>query len=77
MSMIPTLQEIEDTVTRMEERYAALRDPTVKTLMAHYREVASRFERELSDRRDSALSKGAALMLIQSVAHAPRAKSSD
>lgn len=55
----PSLDEIEAAVTRMELRYAA------STHFSAYRALCQRFERDLADRRDLALAKSAALMLIK------------
>ena len=56
---VPSLREIEETIRRMEERY---RD---HPLFAEYRKLRDRFDADLSDARDRALAKSAALMLIK------------
>jgi hypothetical protein len=56
---VPSLEEIEATVARMEERY---RD---RPLFARYLRLKARFDADLSDPRDRALAKSAALMLIK------------
>ena len=56
---VPSLAEIEETVTRMEERY---RD---HPLFANYVRLRERFDADLSDARDRALARSAALMLIK------------
>lgn len=56
---VPDLEEIEATVARMEERY---RDSPG---FAAYLRLRERFDADLSDARDRALSKAAALMLIK------------
>ena len=56
---LPSLEEIEDTVARMEERY---RD---HPLFVHYMRIRERFDADLSDARDRALARSAALMLIK------------
>ena len=56
---IPSLKEIEATVTRMEERYRDHR------LFADYLRLKERFDADLSDTRDRALARSAALMLIK------------
>jgi hypothetical protein len=56
---VPSLEEIEATVKRMEERY---RD---HPLFAHYLRLRDRFDADLSDPRDRALARSAALMLIK------------
>jgi hypothetical protein len=57
--MVPELTEIEATVARMEARHA--KDP----LFPVYERLCRRFANDLSDPRDLALSKAAALMLIK------------
>jgi hypothetical protein len=61
----PSLDEIEATVSRLEERLAASRRPDVLALLASYRELDRRFRADLADRRDLALSRGAVLMLLK------------
>ena len=56
---VPSLAEIEETVQRMEERY---RD---HSLFGDYLRLRERFDADLSDARDRALAKSAALMLIK------------
>jgi hypothetical protein len=55
----PTLGEIEATVERMERRYAG------SSHFPAYRALCLRFAADLSDTRDLALAKSAALMLIK------------
>tara|TARA_R110002124_G_scaffold133942_11_gene296534 strand:- start:1917 stop:2111 length:195 start_codon:yes stop_codon:yes gene_type:complete len=55
----PSLDDIERTVQRLEQRY----DNTPH--FAAYRMLCRRFEADLDDRRDLALAKSAALMLIK------------
>ena len=55
----PDLKEIEATVERMETAY---RD---HPLFADYEKLRERFDADLADARDRALSKAAALMLIK------------
>jgi hypothetical protein len=57
--MQPTLEEIEATIERMEKRYAH------SILFGMYEKTCRRFEADLGDPRDLALSKAAALMLIK------------
>jgi len=57
--MVPGLAEIEATVARMEARHG--KDP----LFPVYRRLCATFEHDLTDPRDVALSKAAALMLIK------------
>ena len=56
---MPSVEEIEATVQRMEARYAG------SIHFAAYRALCRRFEADLADRRDLALAKSAALMLIK------------
>jgi len=56
---VPNLAEIEATVERMEASY---RD---SPLFPTYIELRQRFDRDLSDHRDRALSRAAVLMLIK------------
>lgn len=57
--MVPELAEIEATIVRMEARHAT--DP----LFPVYQRLCRRFVEDLTDPRDLALSKAAALMLIK------------
>ena len=65
MPAVPGLSEIEATVARMEDRYAG------HPLFADYRRLVDRFAADLSDRRDLALSKAAALMLLKFTSDRP------
>jgi hypothetical protein len=56
---VPSLDEIEETIRRMEERYRE------HLLFADYLRLRERFDADLSDARDRALAKSAALMLIK------------
>jgi hypothetical protein len=56
---IPSLEEIEATVRRMEERYRG------HPLFADYLRLKQRFDVDLADARDRAFAKSAALMLIK------------
>jgi hypothetical protein len=56
---VPTLAEIEATIARMEQRYRA--HPSFPA----YLQLRQRFDEDLSDARDRALSKAAALMQIK------------
>lgn len=56
---VPSLVEIEETVTRMEEHYRE------HPLFAGYLMLRDRFDADLSDARDRALARSAALMLIK------------
>lgn len=65
MASVPDLAEIEATVVRMEARYRA------EPLFAVYRRLCTQFEADLSDRRDLALAKASALMLVKFAGEAP------
>ena len=62
--------ELETYIARAEERFAADLRPEVAALFAGYRELCERFAAELGDARDVAVSRAAALMLIQTRAKA-------
>jgi hypothetical protein len=68
--MIPHLAEINATVIRMEERLGNDKRSNIVSLMHVYRAICTRFQSDLSDPRDLALARSAALMLIQQVAQA-------
>ncbi|KKB11066.1 hypothetical protein VE25_14905 [Devosia geojensis] len=59
MPTVPTLEEIEATVLRMEAKWVG------SAHFAAYRDLCRRFEADLADPRDLALAKSAALMLIK------------
>ena len=63
MAVIPDLAELQATVARMEARFDA--DPRASGLMASYRDLCARFDADLADPRDIALSRAAALMMIK------------
>ncbi|HET7362612.1 MAG TPA: cupin domain-containing protein [Burkholderiales bacterium] len=63
------------SVERMEARLAALADPSLIEPRPIYDELALRFERDLgASRRDVALAKSAALMVLQALASAREMK---
>lgn len=62
-----TLDEISLTVLRMEDRLDQVEDPSIRALMAAYRQLIPRFAADLDDQRDQLLSRGGALMLVQHV----------
>ena len=73
-SAFATEEELAATVRRMESKLSASESAAVQPLMQFYREVAARFERELSAcQRDVLLAKAGALMLAQASAQADRA----
>jgi hypothetical protein len=57
--MEPSLEEIEATLARMEERYRT------SALFPAYERLKLRFAEDLPDPRDLALSKAAALMMVR------------
>jgi hypothetical protein len=59
MPAVPTFEEIEATVQRMEAKWAA------SPQFAAYRDLRRRFEADLADPRDLALAKSAALMMVK------------
>ncbi|MDL1859750.1 hypothetical protein FBR04_01795 [Betaproteobacteria bacterium PRO7] len=60
------VREFEDYVRRAEARFAADAHPETAQLLALYRQLRLRFERDLgADSRDAIVSRAAALMLIQ------------
>lgn len=66
-----TLEEIEATVRRMEERLLASPTATVAALAAAYQRLLARFSADLGAAlRDVAIAKASALMLIQEVSRA-------
>lgn len=60
MGILPNMDELRSTCTRMEQRY--LLNPSVET---SYRRVSERFAADLADERDVILSRCAALMAIK------------
>ena len=62
---VPDYDEVAATVARMEARFAALDE--ARDLMEAYGKTVRRFESDLADPRDLALSKGAAMMLIKTL----------
>ncbi|MHB0952890.1 MAG: hypothetical protein ACYC10_13315 [Allorhizobium sp.] len=61
----PSLEELEATVSRMTERYAASDDPRVVELIRAVRTLDRRFMADLSDPRDLALARACALMFVR------------
>jgi hypothetical protein len=59
MSNNPTLDEIVQTVVRLEQRFER------SSAFTSYRNLLLRFEADLTDPRDLALAKSAALMLVK------------
>ena len=62
MAGVPELSEIAATVSRMEARYGTT--PEANRLMTAYRRISKQFTADLSDPRDLALAKSAALMMV-------------
>lgn len=65
--IVPSLEEIAETVERLEERFQASDEQNARALMRAYRQTALLFGADLSDPRDVALSKGGALMLMKAL----------
>ena len=63
--MAASVEELQQTVGRMEARLAAFDDELAHELLAAYEALAPVFAADLRDERDELLSRGAALMLIQ------------
>ena len=59
MGQVPTLQEMIETVERLERSLAGA------PLLPLYRDLKARFRADLTDERDLALSRDAALMLVK------------
>ncbi len=66
-AMVPSREELEATVRRMSERYAASNDPRTAELMRTVRALDSRFCMDLEDPRDLALARASALMVVRAV----------
>lgn len=64
---VPDYEEVAATVARLEATFAEREDVRARMLMEAYQQVSDRFTADLSDKRDLALSRGAALMLIQAL----------
>lgn len=62
---VPDLPEILTTADRLEWKLRASADQDIALLLASYDRLCARFEEDLSDARDRALSRAAALMLIR------------
>ena len=64
---VPDYEEIAATVAQLEATFDGREDVRARMLMEAYQQVSDRLTEDLSDKRDLALSKGAALMLIQAL----------
>jgi hypothetical protein len=65
-------EELAATVQRMEARLAGDRSEPIAHLLALYRELAPRFERDLAaSSRDILMAKASALMLVQAAVDKP------
>lgn len=70
----PSQEELVSTVERMESALSAAQAPQVVELLAAYRNLIPRFERDLgASARDTWLARASALMLLQAVHRAPGA----
>ncbi|MGQ7792266.1 hypothetical protein ACUN0C_07650 [Faunimonas sp. B44] len=65
MDGIPETSEILATIARLEGAFEDHPDPEVRRLHALYLKLCRRFEEDLGDARDRALSRAAVLMLIR------------
>jgi hypothetical protein len=63
--MAVSIEELRETVERMEARLAGFDDDLARALLAAYQALAPVFAADLRDERDELLSRAAALMLIQ------------
>ncbi len=61
------VDDLRDTVARMESRMRTARDERVRELIQAYDGLVPRFAADLRDERDELLTRGGALMLIQEV----------
>jgi hypothetical protein len=64
---VPDYEEIAATVAHLEAQFDERDDVRARPLMDAHRAVSDRFSGDLSDKRDLALSKGAALMLVKTL----------
>jgi len=63
-----TFEELDETVRRMERRLCQSDSADIRYLWHHYQTLVARFEQDLSgSKRDVALAKASALMVLQSV----------
>ncbi len=67
MSPRVSVEELRDTVARMESRLRLRNDALAAQLLKAYDDVVTRFKADLEDERDQLLSRGGALMVIQQV----------
>jgi hypothetical protein len=65
--MAASIEELRETVERMEARLAGFDDDLARALLAAYRALAPVFAADLRDEHDELLSRAAALMLVQQV----------
>jgi hypothetical protein len=65
--MPASVEELRETVERMEARLAGFDDDLARAMLAAYRTLAPVFAADLRDERDVLLSRAAALMLVQQV----------
>ena len=63
--MPPALSEIEEWALKTEARLGATADPDAQRIFAAYNRVLRCFAADIDDPRDQALSRAAALMLVQ------------
>jgi hypothetical protein len=65
MGVVASLQELDETIARMTARFRVSSDPRAAHLLEVYERLSLRFADDLSDRRDIALSRGGALMMVR------------
>jgi hypothetical protein len=65
MGVVPSLQDLDETIARLTAHFGASSDPRAAHLMDVYERLSLRFADDLSDRRDIALSRGGALMMVR------------
>jgi hypothetical protein len=71
-AVIPSLDEINATIARMAARFDAMQTDDARRVMTAYHRLSDQFGAGLADPRDVALSRGAALMMVQELLLARR-----
>jgi hypothetical protein len=65
MGVVPCLRELDESIARMTARFRVSSDPRAAHLLEVYERLSLQFDDDLSDRRDIALSRGGALMMVR------------
>ena len=65
MKTIPEINQIKETVERMENHFSAQEGEGAQSMWQTYIQLAKRFEADLADERDLCMSKAAALMMLK------------